>query len=375
MKDELSYWLWLTTRENITNQKIKYLLRKFYRPSNVYEAQKQDYAALSSFKDPEIDSLCDKSMEGVHSILEQCERQNMKIITVDDADYPEKLRRIYDMPYVLYYNGSLPSFDSTLTIAMVGSRNASIYGSEVATKLAYDLAEAGVIVVSGLARGIDSFSHRGAINAGGITVAVVGNGLDIVYPRENRELAAFIERHGAIISEYPPGTKPERYHFPQRNRLMSALSEGVLVVEAGLKSGTFITVDFAHEHGKDVFAVPGAIFAKQSEGTNALIKEGAKMVTGVWDILEEFRYLYRFSPPKNNKLETEPELPKRINRPDLSEDENKICSCLSFQPVQVDSIVRQTGLPIAKISSLLTMLELKGIIEQKAFKSFVLVNK
>lgn len=214
----------------------------------------------------------------------------MKIIRETDANYPEKLRQIYDRPTKLYIEGNTNILNSR-SIAIIGSRNCSKYGMEVAYKFGYELAKKGITVISGLARGIDAYSHWGVVRERGKAIAVLGSGLNNIYPKENIELyKEIIKNGGAIITEYEPSAKPEKIHFPARNRIISALSDGILVVEASIKSGTLITVDFGLEHGKDIFCIPGNITSNNSYSTNELIKQGAIPVTCVWDILENLNY-------------------------------------------------------------------------------------
>ena len=377
--NQTDYWLWLTLNPKLITVKIKKLLEIFFSPYAVYAATEKDFLSQGLLVEAIEHDLLDKSLDNVHKVKEQCEKQGIKILTYSDELYPEKLKQIYDSPYVLYYKGTLPDFDNRLSIAVVGSRKSSAYGTEAAQKISYELAEKGVVVISGMARGIDSFAHKGALYAGGLTVAVVGSGIDIVYPPENRQLMEFIIKNGAVISEYPPGTKPLRYNFPQRNRLMSGLSEGVLVVEAAMKSGTFITVDFAQEQGKDVFAVPGSIFAPQSKGTNSLICDGTRAVTCGDDIISSYNTKYQFIPfdtAVNSEDDGNNTDIKAENRKidGLSDEENLIISSLSFKPKKLEEIAKTTGLSVAKLTSMLTMLEMKGYVEQQAMKSFVLTN-
>ena len=213
----------------------------------------------------------------------------IKLITILDENYPIKLREIYDPPTTLYVLGNAELLNSNPSIAMVGCRECSDYGKAMATRIAFSLAKKGINIISGMARGIDSFSHVGALNAKGKTVAVVGCGVDIVYPPENKKLFNdIISSGGAVISEYPIATKPEKKHFPARNRIISGLSDGLIVVEAKERSGTLITVDFALEQGRNVYVVPGNVTSQNSVGTNDLAKQGAKIITSIEDILEDF---------------------------------------------------------------------------------------
>lgn len=213
----------------------------------------------------------------------------IKEVGINDANYPASMRNIYDPPKKIFCKGNIELLNKRPKLAIIGCRDYSEYGKKVATKFSYELSKRGIIIVSGGARGIDSFAHKGCLMAGGETIAILGNGLDYIYPPENKELEEkILENNGLIISEYPLGTKPSKYTFPARNRIISGLSDGVLVVEAKQKSGTLITVDFALEQGKNVYAIPGDITRLNTEGTNDLIKQGAKIVVNINDILEDF---------------------------------------------------------------------------------------
>jgi len=267
--DNILYWIWLS-KLNINN-KIE-LLEKYKTPENIWEISKKE-------KDEDI----------LKRYLEYMQKHNIGIINIYDKKYPEKLKHISNPPILIYIKGNKEIL-SNRAIGVIGCRLCSEYGKTTATHISYDLAKNDICVISGLARGIDTYSHIGAIAGKGKTIAVVGNGLDTVYPRENEALFnKIIETGGAIISEYVVGTKPEAKNFPARNRIISGLSDGIAVIEAREKSGTFITVDFALEQGKNVYAVPGNITSFNSEGTNELIKQGAKVLTNVKDILEDFK--------------------------------------------------------------------------------------
>ncbi|NLY50273.1 MAG: DNA-protecting protein DprA [Firmicutes bacterium] len=287
--------------------------------------------------------------------LERLAAAKVQYVTLLDADYPERLKTIFDPPPVLYYRGTLSSED-TLAVAVVGSRRATAYGREVATKIAQELAEAGVTVVSGLARGIDSAAHRGALAGHGRTLAVLGCGLDVTYPPENGRLYAQIAEQGAVLSEFPLGTPPEARNFPLRNRVISGLSRGVLVVEAARTSGSLITADCALEQGRDVYAVPGPITSPYSWGTNNLIKQGARVVQGVQDVLVELGLEYR------------EDQTRRL--PDLTDQEEKVYSFFSERSIHIDELVRLSGLTTQEVTTVLMMLELKGLVRQLPGKMF-----
>jgi DNA processing protein len=280
---------------------------------------------------------------------------SITVVTIADPEYPSLLREIHNPPAVLYLKGKL-QHDATPTVAIVGSRRATHYGKTVADKLALALADAGIIVVSGLARGIDTTAHQGALKAGN-TYAVLGSGLDIIYPNENVKLAQAISEQGALISEYPLGTPPDARHFPARNRIISGLSLGTVVIEAQETSGSLITADFALEQNREVFAVPGSIMAPTSRGCHRLLKQGAKLVENVEDILEEIG-LHRHSVTPSADLQL-----TLTDAVGLSDTQKEIIEHLGFEPRHLDELVRETGRSLGVILSQLIQLELSGLIK------------
>lgn len=284
-----------------------------------------------------------------HQEVEALARAGVQAITLDSPAYPRRLREIYSPPPVLYVRGELLPEDE-LALGVVGTRRATMYGREATEMLVGGLVTNCLTIVSGLARGIDTVAHRAALTAGGRTIAVLGSGLDIIYPSENARLARDIAERGAVVSEYPLGTKPDAANFPARNRIISGLSLGVLVIEAGDGSGALITADFALEQNREVFAVPGPIFARSSQGTNRLIQQGAKLVLSTNDILTELNLT---SAPQQLEM-----------RAILAETpaEAALVRVLSQEPMHIDEVCRQSGLPVAEVSSTLTMLELKGSV-------------
>ena len=283
----LKYWVWLSECRGLTNRSRALLLDHFGSPEDVYYADEAEYALVEGLSKKQLELLADKSTDGADKILGDCQRLGLRILTMQDADYPARLRGIFEPPCLLYVKGTLPAFDEEVAVAMVGTRACTPYGTQSAEKIAYGLAKQGALVVSGAARGIDSAAHRGALRAGGVTVAVLGNGLDVVYPEENAGLYRDIAATGALLSEYPPGTAAEGWHFPIRNRIISGLSLGVVVVEAASRSGTLITSRLALEQGREVYAVPGAALSGQSLGCQELVRQGAKPVFAPEDVLED----------------------------------------------------------------------------------------
>jgi len=294
-------------------------------------------------------------------------------ITIDESDYPKNLRNIYNPPKKLYVNGTLLEQDE-VAVAVVGSRRASIYGLETGEKLGYELALRGVTIVSGMALGIDTAAHRGALKAKGRTIAVLGSGHGNIYPPQNKKLYEEIANQGAVMTEYEDEMEPLAYNFPQRNRIISGLSLGVVVVEAARNSGALITADFAAEQGRTVFAVPGKVSSNTSSGTNELIKDGARLVQSVDDILEELR-IAEISPATNDEKD---KIDKKIAAKtkayiynSLTDDERVVYKMLSDEPVYIDEIFKETGLDPASASKVLLNLELKRLIRELPGKLFI----
>ena len=289
---ENAYWIWLSLIPNLGSIKKQRLLQSFKTPEKIFLASKEELLKVEGIGDKIANEILDNNIrKSVKNHITYMEKNNIQFITIQDDEYPQILKEIYDYPISLYVKGNTKILNSK-SIAIVGCRDATIYGQNSAKYFGYNLAKEGICVVSGLAKGIDSYAHIGALGASGKsdsngkTIAVLGNGLDMIYPQENIELAnMIIEKGGAIISEYPLGTKPDKMNFPARNRIVSGMSKGVLVVEAKEKSGTLITVDFALEQGRDVFVVPGNINSVHSVGTNRLIKEGARLVNCYQDLI------------------------------------------------------------------------------------------
>lgn len=328
--------------------------------------------------------------------LELIHKYGCQVVTLYDAAYPLHLKEIDTPPVVLYVKGELTPED-TLSISLVGSRNAKDYGRKVSYRLSYQIAQRGLTVVSGFARGIDTAAHRGAIEAGGRTIAVMGNGLSVVYPATNSNLAEKIEASGALVSEFPMAVRPKPRNFPRRNRIISGLTLGTVVVEASNRSGALITARLAAEQNREVFAVPGEIFSELSAGTHKLINDGAKLINTVDDLLNELppyvlnQIQSQTSPVPNTevgptqetpveKTDTKPVLPQPTPEaqqpistpppPDLTPDEKTIFEAIEVPSSHIDTIVRTTQLPIGQVSSVLLMLELKGVVQQLPGKQF-----
>ena len=289
--EEKLYWIWLSKIEGLGSKKLQILLQKYKTPKCIWNKSKEELMTNENIGEKTVNEILNPSLRiGLQEEQKNMKKLNIDIITINDKQYPKKLKNIYDPPIILYYKGNKQILNE-FAIGVIGCRNCTKYGEMVAKKISYSLSKKNVNIISGLARGIDTFSHIGTLKAKGKTIAVVGNGLDNIYPYENKKIAEeIVNKNGLILSEYPIGTKPNRNNFPARNRIISALSDGIVVVEAKQKSGTLITVDFALEQGKNVYVVPGNIDSENSKGTNDLIKQGAKLITCLDDILEDFTF-------------------------------------------------------------------------------------
>lgn len=286
------YWLWLQNLCGEGSALPEILISHFGSIERVYEADEQDFEQVHGITARSVKKLADKSLDKAREILAYCKNEGVGILTPDSALYPKRLSRIPCKPTVLYYKGVMVDLDREVCIAEVGTREMTEYGSRTAYTMAYDMARGGAVVVSGMAKGVDGMAHRGALDAGGYTVAVLGCGIDRAYPSEHVGLMNEIIKNGLVMTEFRPFTAPMGRNFPMRNRIVSGLSLGTLVVEAPKKSGALITAETAIKQGRDVFALPGKIGEMSSEGSNILIQNGAKMVTGAADILVEYQNLY-----------------------------------------------------------------------------------
>jgi DNA processing protein len=360
--DQRLYWVGLNMVKGIGAVRFKNLLDTFGSAEAAWNASPAalEDAGLSrkiveSFQRLRRDVDLERVWERIQSL-------GVELLTWDDDAYPRHLKEIDQPPPVLYVRGTLMPEDEW-AVAVVGTRKVTAYGRQVAEDVATVLAHSGVTIVSGLARGVDSIAHQAAVNAGGRTLAVLGNGVDQVYPPENRKLASQVVEHGALISDYPLGTKPDGVNFPPRNRIISGLSLAVIIVEAGQTSGALITATFAAEQGRDVFAVPGNINAPQSQGTNRLIRDGAQPLLSPQDVLEAL----------NLAMITEHQA-ARVALP-TDPVESRLYKLLSGQPMHVDEIRLQANLPIEAVSATLAMMELKGMVRQVGGMNYIAVRE
>ncbi|MCX7843007.1 MAG: DNA-processing protein DprA [Clostridia bacterium] len=369
MAKNLKYWIWLSSIPKIGPVKRKMLLEHLGNPENIWYARGEELRRLGFLSEECVARIVDmKYRKAAEKHFEDIYKNGIDVITIQDETYPWYLKNIYDPPVVLYKKGKLVPDESM--VAVVGSRKATRYGLDMAERIACELSARGIAVVSGMARGVDSYAHRGALKAGGRTIAVLGCGLDVVYPPENERLMNDIIMSGAVLSEYAPGVQPFPGNFPARNRIISGLSMGVAVIEAGEKSGSLITADLALEQGRDVFAVPGNMNSLNSRGTNRLIKEGAKIVTSIDDILEEIGCYNEAH--KKSCQHTSKSNARRFNG--LDSDEQAILEALANEPLHIDLLALKCKMPIQSINSLVIVLELKGLVEQLPGKIYKLLD-
>lgn len=382
----------------IGSKTAQFLIKIFDSAEKVLNASPQELRKIDALSPAALENLIHKNLSSpLKRELELIDEYGCQIVTFYDAAYPPLLKEIDIPPLLLYVRGELKPEDA-LSIALVGSRQAKDYGRRVSYQLSFQLAQRGLTVISGFAKGIDTCAHRGALEAGGRTIAVMGNGLSLIYPAGNSELAEKIIESGALISEFPMGMKPRGENFPRRNRIISGLTFGTVVVEASNRSGALITARLASEQGREVFAVPGEIFSELSTGTHKLIDNGAKLISTVDDLLEALprhalHQISALTPTQESKI---PETPSDIiggleqpsvntsetatskkrttipvvPPPDLTTDEKTVFDAIEMPSSHIDTIVRTTQLPISQVSGVLLMLELKGVIQQLPGKQF-----
>ena len=391
----LKFWVWLTEQNRLGGPTRQALLEHFGSPEEVYYAEPGDLLQVEGITADQVQALENKSLDRAQSILEECARKDIFPLTAQDALYPQRLKNIYDPPLLLYGRGSMPLFDEEAAVAVVGTRSCSPYGIRTAERFGFEMSKQGGLVVSGLARGIDAASQLGALRAGGLTAAVLGCGVDVVYPPENDRLYEDVAASGVLLSEYPPGAEPFGWHFPARNRILSGLCLATLVVEAPEKSGALITAATALEQGRDVFAIPGPLDAEGSVGCNRLIRDGAGLATESWDILREYqsRYPHKlhpdgeklpplpkkseiFYPERSKKQKVAPSgLPVinvRRNAEGLTDDQIKVLRILDDkEPMLTDDIALRANVPVRRILSAVTMLEIDGYTRQEGLRKFV----
>ncbi len=367
----LRAWLALCGVRELRDATVCRLVQAFGSPEAVRAASREALMAAGSLSVEVAKAVLagpdQETGRAIENQLKAIERLRLSVVTWLDPVYPPRLRQIPDPPPVLYVSGALEEADHH-AVAIVGSRQATAAGRVLTERLGRELASAGFTIVSGLAHGIDAAAHRGALSAPGRTVAVLGCGIDRTYPPDHQALRKQIESSGAVVSEFPIGSYPHAYHFPRRNRIISGLCLGVLVTEAAAQSGSLITARLAAEQGREVFAVPGFIGEKNSHGPNGLIKQGAKLVEQVEDIIEEL--LPQLDGPFQERLQRRP-APRAGAKPSLGTEEAAIYDLLSPGPTHIDDLIARTGLPAADVSSALLSIELKGLIRQLPGHSYI----
>jgi len=355
------FWIALSDVPDIGPVTAKKLLAIYKKPEAVFKASLKELANIRGIGAPKAKNIKEYSGWGkIDVLLKKIDANGIRLVTLKDKDYPEGLKYIEDAPIALYIKGKIQKEDR-YAVAIVGSRNFSAYGKIASEKLSAGLSSMGFTIVSGMARGIDTLAHTAALKSGGRSIAVLGSGLDVPYPPENKGLMEKLAGSGYVVSEFPPGTQPERENFPKRNRIISGLALGVLVVEAAVDSGSLITATCAIEQGKEVFAVPGNINSSNSKGTNDLMKKGAKLVQNAEDIIEEL------APVLKGYIRT-----REKAHIDLSIEEKRLCDIMTSDPKHVDILSRECSMPAQKVLGILLSLELKGIAKQTEGKKFLL---
>jgi DNA processing protein len=347
--------------------RLRQLLDFLGDPVSILQATRDQLLSVPGIGEDTAESIVrwEKSID-LKTELQRLRDHGCHVVTMLDPQYPGRLREIYDPPSVLYVKGSLSAGDKN-SVAVIGSRQTTHYGIETARRMGYQLAYTGVTVVSGGARGIDTAAHQGALTAKGRTIAVLGTGIDLVFPPENRELFERVAASGAVVTQFPFGRPADKQSFPIRNRIVAGMTLGTVVVEANLASGALITANFANEYGRQVFAVPGRIDSPRSKGCHDLIKKGAKLCEGVEDILSEFEYLF---PPTNRR--PSPAETGVLPGLELPENEQKVVAALGDDPMAIDEVIRGSGLPASAVNVALFSLEMKKVVRQLPGKRFVL---
>ncbi|MBI3013154.1 MAG: DNA-protecting protein DprA [Elusimicrobia bacterium] len=370
MKEKLEDYLLLSLVPAVGPVRFKNLLAQFGAAESVFESSSHALERVEGITPLVAQSILSykNRIDLVKRELEEAHKVGISILTLEDDSYPLFLKRIYDPPPVLYVKGRIACLQE-FSIALVGTRRPTPYGERVAAELSRDLAERGIATVSGLALGIDTVVHQSTVRSGGATIAVLGSGHLQLYPEINRKLSVAITEKGALLSEFPLRSSPEPSHFPRRNRIISALSSGTVVIEGDEKSGALITARFAAEQGKDLFAVPGPIYSKMSRGPHSLLKQGAKLVEKVEDILEEFpglgKDLFSKSVPIPSQVTQQP------FSPDLTPLEKRVSDLISFDPIAIDHLSSRSALNVGDLSQALLSLEMRGLIHSLPGRNYV----
>ena len=413
---DLEYWIWYAGLHRLRHRTRSALLERFGTPQGIWHAEERELKRIEGILPDELGELLERKPGDAVRILRRCEEEEVQIITMQDAAFPERLRMIPDPPCVLYVKGRLPAVDAEPVIGIVGTRRSTPYGDKMARSIAYEIAFGGGIVTTGLAGGIDSRAAEGALMAGGKVIGVLGCPINEVYPSYNTRLYQDVQTTGALVSEYPPDAGGNRSWFPQRNRIIAALSVGVVVAEAPVKSGALITAARALDYGRDVFAVPSNADAENGRGSNSLLREGAILAENGWDVLKEYearfperihkaehgtlpeeyaipeenrraekspvseqseekpRGFFKFRVPVRKKETSAPQEPSKLENQlaSLNENQLKIVGVMDRASMHVDDIIDLTRLPASAVLSELTMLQIKGFVTQESGKRFTL---
>ena len=406
----IAHWIWLTGLSRLGPVRQNQLLDRFGTAEALHEA---DEAALrrAGLSDTAVQALLCRDLSRAEQIVRACEAAQIRILTRSDADYPAPLRRVEDAPVVLYLRGTLPRFGAVPCVGLVGARDADERGLAMARQLGWQIAGCGGVTVTGMARGVDAWAARGALDFGGAVVGVLGCGVDVIYPKQEADLFARTPERGCLLSEYPPGTAPNAKHFPARNRIISALSDAVAVIQASENSGSLITARRAAEQGRDVFAVPGPAGDPRSRGCSRLLREGALLAECGWDIVSEYEYRYpgsvreyhgrpwarrdRGPGPSSPSVPAgalsagtapaaaapgpaaganQPPVRPQVRTEGLSEIQLRIVQTLQAGPLQLDALIDRLGLPAARILPELTLLQIRGVLRQKPGRVFELAD-
>ncbi len=361
------YWVWLNQIEGLGPVKIKRLINYFKTPKKIWQANKKELKKLKGIGEKTSKKiLLSKSNFKPEVEMKKVKKSKLKLVTLKDKCYPNLLKEIYDAPSILYYKGDLKALNKP-SLAIVGTRECSDYAKKVAYRLGYRLAKAGIPIVSGMALGVDTAAHKGALETG-LTYAVLGSGLDYIYPYQNRELYSKIINNGAVVSSFYLGSKPEKKNFPCRNRIISGLAMGTIVVEAPKRSGALITADFALEQGREVYAIPGDITRKNNYGSNKLIQQGAKLVQNISDIIEEIKLNF-LNRNKNLFFKRKKEVITK-----LSKTERKVYNLIKTKKLHYEEISQQLDLDVTKLNRILVELELKNIINKDLKNNFSIIK-
>lgn len=403
------YWIWFSQLREVTLQQKWDLLAQFGDIDSIFSAKPIQLRAIPWMTKPALDELQERDVAQAYALYQTCKQENIELLPCTDAAYPVALQQIVEPPVLLYYKGILPDFNAQPIIAVVGTRQATLYGKNMAQSFSRQIAASGGLVISGGALGVDTMAMRGALETGKPVIGVLGNGLDLVYPESNRKLFALIEKTGCLFSEYPPGTPALSWHFPQRNRIVSGIANGVLVIEAPEKSGALITARQAKKCHKDVFAVPANLDLESAKGSNKLLQEGALAVYSGWDVLKKYENQFPGVLKMNDgqtivcaldfAAEPEKKAASTLKNPsvklshrgandkksidnipssgysgietaitDFGPEEQEILNCLGKEPVYIDQIVAQLGKPSGKIMATLTTLVMQGVVVQHSGK-------